>query len=153
MHDPEVATYPFTTRAPQPGIMMWQDVPVQLVDLPPVAPEFLEPWVPSIIRSADAALLVADLGSDDVAEAVDAVLQRLDATHTELVGTLPFDVEDESTRHLKTILVANKPDAEGAPDRLDVRPRTVRTAVSHPPRLGRGRAKGWKRCARPHTIY
>ena len=93
---------------------MWQDVPVQLVDLPPISPEFLEPWVPSIIRSADAALLVADLGSDDVAEAIDAVLQRLDATHTELVGTLPFDVEDETTRHLKTILVANKTDAEGA---------------------------------------
>ena len=69
---PEVATYPFTTRVPQPGIMMWQDVPVQLVDLPPIAAEFFEPWVPSIIRSADAALLVADLGSDDVAEAVDA---------------------------------------------------------------------------------
>jgi len=117
---PEVAAYPFTTRTPQPGIMMWQDVPVQLVDLPPVAPEFLEPWVPSIIRSADAALLVADLGSDDVAEAIDAVLQKLDATHTELVGTLPFDVEDETTRHLKTILVANKTDAESAGERLDV---------------------------------
>ena len=35
---PEVAAYPFTTRVPQPGIMMWQDVPVQLVDLPPIAP-------------------------------------------------------------------------------------------------------------------
>ena len=31
---PEIAPYPFTTRLPQPGIMMWQDVPVQLVDLP-----------------------------------------------------------------------------------------------------------------------
>ena len=34
---PEVAAYPFTTRAPQPGIMIWQDVPVQLVDLPPIS--------------------------------------------------------------------------------------------------------------------
>src|SRR5271157_5251139 len=59
---PEVAAYPFTTRTPQPGIMMWQDVPVQLVDLPPISLEFLEPWVPSIIRSTDAALLVADMG-------------------------------------------------------------------------------------------
>ena len=54
--------------------MMWQDVPVQLVDLPPIAPEFFEPWVPSVIRSADAALLVVDLGSDDVADAALAVL-------------------------------------------------------------------------------
>ena len=117
---PEVAAYPFTTRAPQPGIMMWEDVPVQLVDLPPISPEFFEPWVPSLIRSADAALLVADLGSDDVAEGVEAVLQRLAATHTELVGTLPFDVDDEAIRHVKTIMVANKADAEGAGERLEV---------------------------------
>lgn len=100
--------------------MMWEDVPVQLVDLPPISPEYFEPWVPSIIRSADAALLVADLGSDDVAEAVEAVLQRLEATHTELVGTLPFDVDDEAIRHVKTIMVANKADADGAGDRLEV---------------------------------
>src|SRR5262245_39760282 len=33
---PEVAAYPFTTREPQAGMMEWQDVRVQLVDLPPV---------------------------------------------------------------------------------------------------------------------
>ena len=117
---PEVAAYPFTTRTPQPGIMMWQDVPVQLVDLPPISAEFMEPWVPGIIRSADAALLLADLGSDDVAEATETVLDRLAATHTELVGTLPFDVEDEAIRHVKTLLVATKLDDPGASGRLEV---------------------------------
>ena len=117
---PEVAPYPFTTRAPQPGIMMWEDVPVQLIDLPPISPEFFESWVPSLIRSADAALLVADLASDDVAEGVEAVLQGLAATHTELVGTLPFDVDDEAIRHVKTIVVANKTDADGAAERLEI---------------------------------
>jgi ribosome-interacting GTPase 1 len=117
---PEVASYPFTTRAPRPGILMWQDVPIQLVDLPAISPDFLEPWVPSIIRSADAAILVADLSSDDVAEAVESVLERLAATHTELVGALPFDVDDEAIRHVKTIMVANKSDAAGAGDRLEV---------------------------------
>ncbi|WP_165230504.1 GTPase [Aquisphaera insulae] len=117
---PEVAAYPFTTRAPQPGIMMWQDVPVQLVDLPPISPEFLEPWVPSLVRSADAALLVADLSSDDVVEALDAVLQRLAATKTELVGTPPVDDEDESLRHIKTVMIANRCDEPGAEDRLAI---------------------------------
>ncbi len=117
---PEVAAYPFTTRTPQPGIMMWQDVPIEVVDLPPISLEFLEPWVPSIIRSADAALLVADLGSDDVAEDLEAVLKRLATTHTELVGALPYDVDDEAIRHIKTLLVANKMDAVGASERLEV---------------------------------
>lgn len=117
---PEVAPYPFTTRAPYPGIMHWEDVPIQLVDLPPITADFHEPWVTSVIRSADAALLVVDLASDDVADATDAVLACLSNTHTELVGTLPFDDEDESLRHIKTFIVANKIDAEGAHDRLDV---------------------------------
>lgn len=117
---PEVAAYPFTTRTPQPGIMMWEDVPVQLVDLPAISAEFMEPWVPGIIRSADAALLLADLSSDDVAEATQTVLERLAATHTEFVGTLPFDVEDEAIRHVKTLLVATKLDAPGASGRLEV---------------------------------
>jgi ribosome-interacting GTPase 1 len=117
---PEIAAYPFTTRAAQPGIMMWQDVPVQLVDLPPVSQEFLEPWVPSIIRSADAALLVADLSSDDLVDALEATLHRLVETHTELVGSLPYDVDDESIRHLKSVLVANKLDTAGAAERLEI---------------------------------
>jgi ribosome-interacting GTPase 1 len=117
---PEVAPYPFTTRAPQPGIMHWEDVPVQLVDLPPISPEFFEPWEASIVRSADAALLVVDLASDDVADATEAVLARLAEVHTELVGTLPYDVEDEAVQHVKTLLVASKADAEGAAERLDV---------------------------------
>lgn len=117
---PEVAAYPFTTRAPQPGIMTWDDVRVQLVDLPPVGAEFLEPWVPGLIRSADAALLVLDLGDDDVADAAEAALAKLAEARTELVGALPFDVEDEAVQHVRTLLVANKADAAGAGDRLDV---------------------------------
>ena len=117
---PEVASYPFTTRAPQPGIMSYEDVRIQLVDLPPITDDFFEPWVPSLVRSADAALLVADLGSDDVADATEVVLAQLAAVKTELVGTLPYDVDEETIQHVKTLLVANKTDADGASDRLDV---------------------------------
>ncbi len=117
---PEVAPYPFTTRVPYPGMMAWEDVRVQLVDLPPITDDFFEPWVPSLVRSADAALLVADLASDDVIDATESVVARLATTHTELVGTLPYDVEDEATQHVKTLLVANKVDADGAGDRLEL---------------------------------
>ncbi len=117
---PEIAAYPFTTRAPQPGIMMWHDVPVQLIDLPPLSSDFVEAWLPNVIRSADAALLVVDLSSDDVAEAAVQVLDRLDGAHTELVAELPYDVVDESIRHLRTVMVGNKLDAPGACDRLEI---------------------------------
>jgi uncharacterized protein len=117
---PEVAPFPFTTRAPYPGMMSWEDVRLQLVDLPPITPDFLEPWLPGIVRSADAALLVVDLGSDDVADAAESVLLRMAENHAELVGELPFDIDDETIHHIKTVLVANKLDADGAGDRLEV---------------------------------
>lgn len=117
---PEVAPYPFTTRTPIPGIMTWEDVPIQLVDLPPVTDDFMETWVPNVVRSANAALLVVDLGADDVIDATDAAIARLSTVHTELVGQLPYDVEDETVQHVKTHLVASKTDAEGAADRLEL---------------------------------
>ncbi|HEV3163509.1 MAG TPA: GTPase [Isosphaeraceae bacterium] len=117
---PEIAPYPFTTRAPYPGMVHYLDVQYQLVDLPPITPDFMEPWVPNIIRSADAALLVVDLGDDDAPDATEAALARLAGVHTELVGSLPFDCEDETIQHVKALLVANKVDAPGAKDRLDI---------------------------------
>jgi len=117
---PEIAAYPYTTRHPQPGIMMYQDVPVQLVDLPPLSPQFFEPWVPGLARSSDAALLVADLADDDVADALDAVLSLLAEKHVHLVRNLPTTDHDERECHLKTLLLAAKSDAPGADDRLAV---------------------------------
>ena len=84
------------------------------------APSSSSPGCPNVIRSADAALLVADLASDDVAEATLAVLERLAATHTELVGELPYDVEDEAIRHVKTMHGRDQARRRGARDRLEV---------------------------------
>jgi ribosome-interacting GTPase 1 len=117
---PEVAAYPFTTRAPQPGMLDFEGVSVQLVDLPAISSDFLEPWVPGMVRSADAAVLVADLAGDDVAEGIEATLGRLAEGRVELVGELPFDDDDETTRHVKTVMAATKLDAPGAGDRLEV---------------------------------
>ena len=117
---PEVAAYPFTTRAPYPGIMTWEDVRLQLVDLPPLTPDFFEYWVADVIRAADAALLVVDLDSDDVIDAAEAALARLSRAHTELLGDPSYDVDDERLQQIKTALVANKIDVEGAADRLEI---------------------------------
>jgi ribosome-interacting GTPase 1 len=63
---PEIAGYPFTTRAPQPGMMPFEDVHVQLVDTPAVAPGHTESWLPNLARNADGILLVLDVTADDV---------------------------------------------------------------------------------------
>src|SRR2546423_9568457 len=61
---PEVAPYPFTTHAPMPGMMPWEDVMVQLIDMPPITADYFELYVQGMIRGGDLALLMIDLGAD-----------------------------------------------------------------------------------------
>ena len=74
---PEVADYPFTTRTPLPGMMYWEDVPVQLVDTPPITADLLENYMQGLIRGCDLVLLMVDLGSDDGIEQCQEVIERL----------------------------------------------------------------------------
>lgn len=117
---PEVAPYPFTTREPIPGMMDWEDVRIQLIDLPPITADFYEPYVTDFTRGADAALLILDLGDDDGPFTVETVIERLKSYRRILTGKLPEADDDPTVYHLKTLLVANKIDAEGAADRLDI---------------------------------
>lgn len=117
---PEVAPYPFTTREPVPGMMDWEDVRVQLIELPPITADFYEPYVTDFARTADAAALVVDLGDDDGPFAAETVLERLAGRKLHLVATPPEAGDDPTVFHVRTLLVANKVDADGAADRLDI---------------------------------
>src|SRR5438309_8090067 len=116
---PEVAPYPFTTREPHAGMMDWEDVRVQLIDTPPITGDYLEGYLSSMVRAADAALLLVDVGEDDGPFAAEAVLEQLAHTKTILVGQVPAAGEDPSTHFAKTLLVANKIDLPGSADRLE----------------------------------
>ncbi len=74
---PEVAEYPFTTHAPTPGMMIYQNVPIQLVDHPPIAADFTEPWMPQALRTADELVLVVDVDDPDDLSEIDFVEQKL----------------------------------------------------------------------------
>ncbi|MDM7914236.1 MAG: TGS domain-containing protein, partial [Candidatus Eisenbacteria bacterium] len=74
---PEIAEYPFTTRAPHPGLMPFEDVQVQLIDTPPVAEPF-DPLVVTVARNADGTLLVLDLSAPEAIEHVDLLRRFLD---------------------------------------------------------------------------
>jgi ribosome-interacting GTPase 1 len=117
---PEVAPYPFTTRTPLPGMMPWEDVQVQLIDTPPVTPDIFEPYMHGLIRSADLALLVLDLGSDEGIDECQAVLDKLATTKTRLARTSHLDEDDIGLSYTQTLLVANKSDLVDAAVRLEL---------------------------------
>jgi ribosome-interacting GTPase 1 len=119
---PEVAAYPMTTRAPLPGMMPYENIQIQLVDTPPVCPEFDEGWLYGLIRGADAAILVVDCSDDGVLYVEDA-LRLLPENR---VFLLPEDAPSQEDPSLprgarkRTLVVANKWDLPNAADNLRI---------------------------------
>jgi ribosome-interacting GTPase 1 len=115
---PEIADYPFTTRAPGPAMMPFEDINIQLVDVPPVSPEHTETWLPELIRNADAALLVVDLSADDCVDAYEFLRSAL-ASRGIRLSRVHDPSETEVPRNVKpTLIVANKVDAPNAAENL-----------------------------------
>ena len=54
-----VAEYPFTTTLPQPGMALYEDVQIQVVDTPPVTHDYMELWMPDTVRRGDAPYVIA----------------------------------------------------------------------------------------------
>jgi ribosome-interacting GTPase 1 len=117
---PEVAPYPYTTRTPLPGMMAWEDATVQLIDTPPITEDLFEPYMQGLIRGADVALLMVDLGADEGIEQCQAALDRLNATKTRLARESYLDEEDVGLSFTQTLLVPNKIDVPEAADRLSM---------------------------------
>jgi ribosome-interacting GTPase 1 len=114
---PEVAAYPFSTREPTPGMMPWNDVMVQLIDTPPITRDVLDPTTLGLVRGADIALLMADLGSDDGIDELQDVVNKMNQTRTRLAATSYLDENDVGLAYTRTFLVLNKMDLPEAEDR------------------------------------
>jgi ribosome-interacting GTPase 1 len=126
----QAAPYPFTTQIPQPGMMPHEDIHFQLIDLPPISAEHPLPWIGSTLQTADAALLVVDLGEPACLEqlqAVQSILAGRRVTLTErwtVADDTRVDAEvrgdligadDPFSVRLPTLLLANKADRVGEP--------------------------------------
>jgi len=113
---PDVAPYPMSTYRPCPGMMEYEDIQIQLVDLPPITREYTEGWVYGLVRLADAVLLCLDLSDEKCFERADEVIELLSARHIRLVDGSSRQV-DWRTVERRTLAVGLKCDL--APGRAE----------------------------------
>ena len=121
---PEVADYPFTTRRPMPGMVAFENVQIQLVDMPPISHEYMESWMSQITRNADALLLVVDLGDPDVLDAVELIAAMLQEWKIlPIAGPLTAETEDALDVGVvprRALLLGNKCDGLASKDNWDI---------------------------------
>ena len=110
---------------PVPGMMAFEDIYFQLVDLPPVSADFMEPWLVNALQTADGVLLVVDVSDPDCLEQVPTVIERLAEKKIFLSASWPGLDQPESGQdgnadelfrlNLPTVLIANKSDLDPDP--------------------------------------
>ena len=125
----EVAPYPFTTHLPVPGMLPHEDIHFQLVDLPPISADFMEPWLSATMQPADGALLVIDVNDPECVDQVPAIMKRLEEKKIFLreywpgqaiEGESQTGTDDPFRLDLPTLLIANKSDLDPDPGEAEV---------------------------------
>ena len=110
---PEVADYPFTTKVPTPGMMRFENIQIQLVDMPPLTDREAKPWLSHLLRNADILLMMIDLGEDPLLQ-IDAILAELEGMKVKLFG---MEMKDElliGVALKKALIAGNKNDLNNA---------------------------------------
>jgi ribosome-interacting GTPase 1 len=115
---PEVASYPYTTRVPVPAMMPYEDILVQLVELPAISRDHYEAATGDNVRTSDLVLVVIDLASQDPLEqfmtTIDLLEQiKINLSKDAIGAELPFGWSNK-----KTLAVANKSDLDAGGEML-----------------------------------
>lgn len=116
--DPEVSPNPFTTWQPTPGMMMIDNVQVQVIDTPPMDREFIEPEFFVMLRRVDMILLMVDLEADaleQMDQAIDMLIEnRVVPLH------LKDQYEEIGNRYVPLLVLGNKYDDETADENYHI---------------------------------
>jgi ribosome-interacting GTPase 1 len=109
---PEVGPYPFTTKKPLPAMMPYEDIQVQMVDMPPITEAIYEGWLSNIIRDCDLVLLVVGVDDLDPDGALKAIYKHMeDASVVFTAEDVPRDrPPDYRSIPKKTLVALNKAD-------------------------------------------
>jgi len=91
-------------------MMPYENIQIQLIDTPPITPEYMEYWHAELIKSADGILAILDPSSQNLASDTESLLAKLKEKRIVLVPkdhTLP---PEESLFNKRALIVVNKAD-------------------------------------------
>ncbi len=108
---PIVAEYPLSTHSALPGMMDFEDIKIQLIDTPPLAPQTIQWWLPPMLRQADALLVMVDLSYNPTAQC-NEIRDHLLKMRIAIDESATNPEEDAVVWHKKAITVANKTDMD-----------------------------------------
>ena len=111
----KVASYPFTTQVPEPGMLPFENTHIQVVDTPPLSEGRLESQLFGLLRNSDVLVAVVDLGASPGAQ-VEAVLRVLRLWGMQAVELGKDPDPDRRQTEKRLLIAANKADLEGALD-------------------------------------
>jgi len=122
----EVQPFPHSTHHAVPGMAHHEDVPIQLVDMPPVTPGHIDAMMLAAYRRADAILLVVDLSALDLLDQIERPVKlfhdkglRFSSQSTLDYGELSDDETAPAALPKRVIVAANKCDLPGAMDNFE----------------------------------
>ncbi len=120
----EVSPAPFTTQLPVPGMMPFEDVQIQLLDLPPITADYVPPGMMEAVRNSDGILLLADLGSPDAMEQAELAMETCKAhkilLHPPLKPPEPPEDASPALRFRPALVLLTKSDLPGADETREV---------------------------------
>ena len=109
----EVAEYAYATWTPVPGMMHYENVPIQLIDTPSLNPEYVEPEFTHLLRGADLVVIVVDLQGfpiEQLEEPLAFLSERRIAVHAAGSPTPPSDALERGAVPKPLLVVVNKVD-------------------------------------------
>ncbi|MGB9716211.1 MAG: TGS domain-containing protein [Thermodesulfovibrionales bacterium] len=109
--NPVIAEYPISTLIPLPGMMPFEDIQIQIIDLPPVGNESTDGWVSGILRTADGFIIVLDLTEDPEIQA-ELIIEQLGRWNIHLmeIQNTKYRIQNSTGVFKKALLVGNKND-------------------------------------------
>jgi ribosome-interacting GTPase 1 len=112
----EVADYPYSTKMPVPGMMRFENIQIQLLDMPPITDRDAKPWFSHLLRNADILMIVMDL-ADDPSMQLEAILQELETMKVKIGTAGAGDELLPGVARKKAVLVGTKLDLDGSGER------------------------------------